>query len=279
MVEDLLESPHFGERWAIPWMDLARYADSAGYERDPLRPHAWRWRHWLIDAINRDMPFDRFTIEQIAGDLLPGATVEQRVATGFLRNGIKNREAGTKNDQKRFEETVDRLNTVANTWLGLTVGCAQCHDHKYDPLSQKEFYAMFAFFHNAVERDIEAPMPGELGPYLRTVQAHRAGLESIREEHGIPALQAEWHERMLAAMDNPGVRTDWGPLRNRMARGQRQGRLAAQGASRSAYRPRAREDRRMVSPPQRARPCQGRRGDGAPQEGPPGSRCAGTAGV
>ena len=209
MVEDLLESPHFGERWAIPWMDLARYADSAGYERDPLRPHAWRWRQWLIDAINRDMPFDRFTVEQIAGDLLPGATVEQRVATGFLRNGIKNREAGTKNDQKRFEETVDRLNTVANTWLGLTVGCAQCHDHKYDPLSQKEFYAMFAFFHNAVERDIEAPMRGELGPYLRTVQAHRAGLESIREEHGIPALQAEWHERMLAAMDNPGVRTDW----------------------------------------------------------------------
>ncbi len=209
VVDELLKSPHFGERWAIPWLDLARYADSAGYERDPLRPHAWRWRHWVIDAINRDMPFDRFTVEQIAGDLLPGATVEQRVATGFLRNGIKNREAGTKNDQKRFEETVDRLNTVANTWLGLTVGCAQCHDHKYDPLSQKEFYAMFAFFHNAVERDVEAPLPGELGPYLRTVQAYRAGLARIRREHGIPALQAEWLERMLAAMDSPGVRTDW----------------------------------------------------------------------
>ena len=209
MVDELLESPHFGERWALPWLDLARYADSDGYERDPLRPHAWRWRHWVIDALNRDMPYDRFTVEQIAGDLLPAATVEQRVATGFLRNGIKNREAGTKNAQKRFEETVDRLNTVANSWLGLTVGCAQCHDHKYDPLSQREFYAMFAFFHNAVERDIEAPLPGELGPLLRTVQAFRDGWAAIRERHGIPALQAVWRERMLAAMDEPGVRTDW----------------------------------------------------------------------
>ncbi len=209
LVDELIRSTHFGERWALPWLDLARYADSAGYERDPVRPNAWRWRHWVIDAINRDMPFNRFTVEQIAGDLLPGATVEQRVATGFLRNGIKNREAGTKNAQKRFEETVDRLNTVANTWLGLTVGCAQCHDHKYDPISQREFYALFAFFHNAVERDIEAPLAGELGPYLRTVPAYRASLQKIREQHGIPALQSEWHERMLAAMDNPGSRTDW----------------------------------------------------------------------
>ena len=209
VVDDLLRSPHFGERWALPWLDLARYADSEGYERDPLRPHAWRWRHWVIEAINDDMPFDRFTVEQIAGDLLPRATIEQRVATGFLRNGIKNREAGTKNAQKRFEETIDRLNTVANTWLGMTIGCAQCHDHKYDPFSQREFYAMFAFFHNAVERDVEAPLPGELGPYLRTAPAYRDGLAKIRAEYGIPALQADWHERMLAAMDNPGVRTDW----------------------------------------------------------------------
>lgn len=209
LVDELLRSPHFGERWALPWLDLARYADSDGYERDPLRPHAWRWRHWLIEAINRDMPYDRFSVEQIAGDLLPNATVDQRVATGFLRNGIKNREAGTKNAQKRFEETVDRLNTVANTWLGLTVGCAQCHDHKYDPLSQREFYALFAFFHNAVERDIEATLPGELGAYLRTLPAYRAGRDRLRSKYGIPALQVEWHERMLAAMDNPGVRTDW----------------------------------------------------------------------
>ena len=209
VVDGLLQSQHFGERWALPWLDLARYADSEGYERDPLRPHAWRWRHWVINAINQDMPFDQFTIEQIAGDLLPQATTEQRVATGFLRNGIKNREAGTKNAQKRFEETVDRVNTVANTWLGLTVGCAQCHDHKYDPVSQREFYGMFAFFHNAVERDVEAPLPGELGPHLRTAPAYKRSVEEIRERYGIPALQAEWHERMLSAMDRPGVRTDW----------------------------------------------------------------------
>ena len=209
VVDGLLRSRHFGERWALQWLDLARYADSEGYERDPLRPHAWRWRHWVINAINQDMPFDRFAIEQIAGDLLPRATTEQRVATGFLRNGIKNREAGTKNAQKRFEETVDRVNTVANTWLGLTVGCAQCHDHKYDPISQREFYGMFAFFHNAVERDLEAPLPGELGPHLRTEPTYKRSVEEIRERHGIPALQAEWHERMLSAMDHPGVRTDW----------------------------------------------------------------------
>ena len=209
VVDGLLRSRHFGERWALQWLDLARYADSEGYERDPLRPHAWRWRHWVINAINQDMPFDRFAIEQIAGDLLPRATTEQRVATGFLRNGIKNREAGTKNAQKRFEETVDRVNTVANTWLGLTVGCAQCHDHKYDPISQREFFGMFAFFHNAVERDLEAPLPGELGPHLRTEPAYKRSVEEIRERHGIPALQAEWHERMLSAMDHPGVRTDW----------------------------------------------------------------------
>ncbi len=208
-VEQLLDSPHFGERWALPWLDLARYADSDGYERDPHRPHAWRWRQWVIEAINRDMPFDRFTVEQIAGDLLPGASVEQRVATGFLRNGIKNREAGVTNAQKRFEETIDRVSTVANTWLGLTVGCAQCHDHKYDPLSQQEFYELFAFFNNSVERDIEALLPGELGPYLRAYPAYRAERQRLLEENGIPALQAKWQARIVEAMDNPGARTDW----------------------------------------------------------------------
>ena len=209
IVDDLLRSPHFGERWALPWLDLARYADSAGYERDPLRPHAWRWRHWVIEAINRDMPYDRFTVEQIAGDLVPGASLDQRVATGFLRNGIKNREAGTKNDQKRFEETVDRVNTVANTWLGLTVGCAQCHDHKYDPVTQRDFYSFFAFFHNSVERDIEAPLPGELGPFLRSVPGFRQAVGGIRSKYGLNPIQAEWRRKMLHAMDNPGVRTDW----------------------------------------------------------------------
>jgi len=209
LVDELLRSPHYGEKQAIEWLDLARYADSDGYERDPVRPYAWRWRDWVIDAVNRDVGFDRFTIEQIAGDLLPRATVEQRVATGFLRNGIKNREAGVKNAEKRFDETLDRVNTVGATWLGLTVGCAQCHDHKFDPISQRELYQLFAFFGNAVERDIEAPRPGEIGPYLRALPAYRAERESILAENGVPALFEQWRGKMIAAMEKPGVNTDW----------------------------------------------------------------------
>ena len=209
VVDRLLRSPHYGEKWAMHWLDAARYADSDGYERDPLRPHAWRWRHWVIDALNRDMPFDQFTIEQVAGDLLPNATVEQRVATGLLRNGTKNREAGVKAGEKRFEETIDRINTVSTVWLGLTVGCAQCHDHKYDPLKQQEFYQMYAFFNNAVERDIEAPLPGQRGPLLRELPGYYAKRQEILEEAGIPELQADWHENIIAAMDHPGVNTDW----------------------------------------------------------------------
>jgi hypothetical protein len=130
LVDRLLESPHYGEKWARPWLDLARYADSDGYEKDLFRPEAWRWRQWVIDALNRDLPYDEFTIEQLAGDLLPHASVEQRVATGFIRNGLKNREGGVNREEARFEETIDRANTAGTVWLGLTVGCAQCHDHK-----------------------------------------------------------------------------------------------------------------------------------------------------
>ena len=122
---------------------------ATGTRRICARPWAWRYRQWVIDALNRDMPFDEFTIEQLAGDLLPGATVEQRVATGFLRNTLTNREAGVDRMEARFEQIVNRTNTVSTTWLGLTVGCAQCHNHKFDPISQKDYYSMFAFFENA----------------------------------------------------------------------------------------------------------------------------------
>ena len=209
LVEDLLHSPHYGEKQAIHWLDAARYADSDGYERDPLRPHAWRWRHCMIDALNEDMPFDQFTIRQIAGDLLPNATVEDRVATGFLRNGIKNREAGVKKEEKRFEEVIDRINTIGTVWLGLTVGCSQCHDHKYDPMTQKDFYSMFAVLNNAVERDIEAPLPGEAGPILRAYPEYRAKREEILRENVIYELQTQWHRNIIEAMDNPGVNLDW----------------------------------------------------------------------
>jgi hypothetical protein len=209
LVDELLRSPHFGERQAIPWLDAARYADSDGYERDPARPYAWRWRDWVIRALNDDKPFDEFSIEQIAGDLLPGASVEQRVATGFLRNGVKNREAGVKSAEKRFEETIDRVSTIGTAWLGLTVGCAQCHDHKYDAISQKEFYQFYALFNNSVERDIEAPLPGETGPYLRAYPEYRAKREKILRENGIYELQAVFHRKLLETMENPGVNTDW----------------------------------------------------------------------
>jgi hypothetical protein len=204
-----MRSPHYGERQAITWLDAARYADSDGYERDPLRPHAWRWREWVINALNADMPFDRFTVEQLAGDLLPGSTVEQKVATGFLRNGIKNREAGAQNAEKRFEETIDRASTVGTVWLGLTVGCAQCHDHKYDPISQKEFYEFFANFNNAVELDIDAPLPIEEAAFAAAYPSYKQRRSEIWRRYGVDKLFSEWREMVLKTMSEPGVNTDW----------------------------------------------------------------------
>ncbi len=166
LVDRLLASPHYGEKWARYWLDLARYADSDGYEKDRSRPWAWRYRQWVIDALNRDMPFDEFTIEQLAGDLLPNRTIETLVATGFNRNTLTNREGGTDPEQFRDEQVLDRAATLGTVWLGLTVGCAQCHDHKFDPISQKEFYQLSAFFNTQEEVNIPAPLPGEMGPYL-----------------------------------------------------------------------------------------------------------------
>jgi mono/diheme cytochrome c family protein len=164
LVDRLLASPHYGERWARHWLDLARYADSDGYEKDTGRPWAWRYRHWVIDALNRDLPYDQFVIEQLAGDLLPGATTEQKVATGLHRNTLTNKEGGVDQEQFRVEQVVDRVNTTARAFLGLTLGCAQCHDHKYDPFSQREYYRFFAFFNSDVETNISASLPGEPPP-------------------------------------------------------------------------------------------------------------------
>ena len=145
VVDRLLASPHYGERHARHWLDLARYADSNGYTVDGPRS-IWPYRDWVIKALNADLPFDRFTIEQLAGDLLPNATLDQKVATGFHRNTSFNEEGGTDPEQFRVERTVDRTNTTGAVWLGLTVGCCQCHDHKYDPLPQKDYYRLLAFF-------------------------------------------------------------------------------------------------------------------------------------
>jgi len=167
LVDTLLASPHFGERWGRHWLDLARYADSGGYLNDTLRPYAYLYRDWVIDAINRDQPFDQFTVEQLAGDLLPEATLEQKIATGFHRNSLKNDEAGADLELDRTKAAVDRAATTGSVWLGLTVGCAECHTHKYDPITHKEFYQLYAFFNNTAEREISAPRPDELAAYNR----------------------------------------------------------------------------------------------------------------
>ncbi|MDQ6705574.1 MAG: PSD1 and planctomycete cytochrome C domain-containing protein [Acidobacteriota bacterium] len=208
-VDRLLASPHYAEKWARYWLDLSHYADSDGYEKDLVRPFAWRYRQWVIDALNQDMPFDQFTIEQIAGDELPNASVEQKVATGFFRNTLTNREGGVNRAEARFEQLVDRTGTVGTVWLGLTVRCAQCHDHKYDPIKHKDYYQLFAYFNNAEESDIDAPVPGELGPYLQALPDFEKKRASLLAENEIAKLQTEWETNIRAAISTPGKNLDW----------------------------------------------------------------------
>jgi hypothetical protein len=205
LVDRLFESPHYGEKWARQWLDLARYADSDGYEKDNVRPYAWRYRSWVIQALNQNMPFDEFTTEQIAGDLLPNATLEQKVATGFHRNTLTNREGGINREEFRVEQVIDRTSTVGTTWLGLTVGCARCHNHKYDPISQKEFYQLAAFFNSAVEVNIEMPQPGELGAYLQGRPEYDRKRKALLEEYKVAEIQADWEKKTLYAADHPGL--------------------------------------------------------------------------
>ena len=148
VVDRLLASPHYGERWARPWLDLARYADTNGYEKDARRT-MWPYRDWVIHSLNKDMPFTEFTIEQLAGDLLPEASPEQKIATGYHRNTMTNEEDGVDKEEARWMQIVDRVNTTGTVWLGTTLGCAQCHNHKYDPFTQKDYYRIFAFFENS----------------------------------------------------------------------------------------------------------------------------------
>ena len=152
LVDELFNSPRYGERWARVWLDLARYADSKGYESDSLRS-IWPYRDWVIRALNDNMPYDRFTLEQIAGDLLPVPTRNQLIATGFHRNTPTNSEGGTDDEEFRVLAVKDRVSTTMQVWMGLTAGCAQCHDHKYDPLTQREFYQLYAFFNQSADSD------------------------------------------------------------------------------------------------------------------------------
>ena len=156
-VDHLLASPEFGVKWARHWLDLARYADSHGFQRDDLR-EVWAYRDWVVSALNQGMPFDQFTVEQVAGDLLPGASLEQKIATGFHRCTPTNVEAGTEPEESRINQVIDRVNTTGAVWLGITLECAQCHDHKYDAISQKDYYGLLSYFNNT-EAEAERTNP------------------------------------------------------------------------------------------------------------------------
>jgi hypothetical protein len=206
LVDQLLQSPQYGEKWARPWLDAARYADSHGFQRDDLR-ELWPFRDWVIRAINADMPFDQFTLEQLAGDLLPQATEAQRVATGFNRCAPCNVEAGTDPEENRINQVFDRVNTLGAVWLGTTLECAQCHDHKYDPITQRDYYSLFAYFNQTeIEAERSNPkVPGSIrfiGPYLDlndpAIKADRQALQAQ-----ISSLQKQLARvRALSGSDN-----------------------------------------------------------------------------
>lgn len=209
LVERLLASPHYGEHWARSWLDLCHYADTDGYLTDQARPVAWRYRAWLVEALNENLPFDEFTIHQLAGDLLPKATTTQRLATGFLRQTLSNREGGADPVEFRVKQVIDRTSMVGEIWMGLTVGCAQCHDHKYDDISQQEFFELYAFLNAADEINIDAPLPDEKEPYEAAFPEYyrqrRELLAPLASE--IDKLQRRWEAKLLEARDNPGQ--DW----------------------------------------------------------------------
>jgi mono/diheme cytochrome c family protein len=202
LVDRLLASPHYGERWGRHWLDQARYADSNGFTIDGPRS-IWMYRDWVVNALNRDMPFDQFAIEQIAGDLLENPTNEQLVATGFHRNTLINQEGGTDPEQFRVEAVVDRVNTTGSVFLGLTIGCAQCHTHKYDPITHREYYQLFAFLNNADEPTLLSPTPEQARQH-EALKAELAAAEKQLREHDAAqaARQAEWENRYAGRLDS-----------------------------------------------------------------------------
>jgi len=201
-VDRLLASPHYGEKWARMWLDAARYADSDGYEKDKQR-QVWFYRDWVINALNRDMPYNQFVVEQIAGDLLPHATQDQIVATGFLRNSMVNEEGGIDPEQFRMEAMFDRMDAIGKGILGLTIQCAQCHNHKYDPIKQEDYYRMLAFLNSTHEANVAVYTPAE--------QMKRADIfRQIREIEGtLQHRSAGWEDRMREWETRTALNTPW----------------------------------------------------------------------
>ena len=226
-VDRLLKSQRYGERQAQEWLDLARYADTSGYQSDTPR-EIWKWREWVINAFNANMPYDQFTIEQLAGDLLPNATLAQKVATGFNRNHPTNSEAGEEEDEYRSAYVVDRVNTTATVFMGVTLACAQCHDHKYDPLSQRDYYSFYSFFNNIKERDSEyinprpsIPVPNpDQEPRLADLKARIDALKQRleRDDSLTDAAQKEWERVALARLGKP-IEWTTAPLAGMLSRG------------------------------------------------------------
>jgi len=230
LVDRLLASPHYGERMALRWLDLARYADTNGYSIDGGR-HMWAWRDWVIDAFNGNLPYDEFAVEQLAGDLLPEATTGQRIASGFNRNHMITHEGGTILEEYRTAYVVDRVRTTSQAFLGLTVGCAQCHDHKYDPISQREYYELFAYFNTITDRGNDGNGGVNSVPYIPVLsyeqEQERLALEAQVEERTaallapdakLDAAQREWEiaERTRDAERVPPTLGEWhqiGPFR------------------------------------------------------------------
>jgi mono/diheme cytochrome c family protein len=210
-VDRLLDSVHYGERWARPWLDLARYADTQGFEKDNRRT-MWPYRDWVIKALNQNMPFDQFTIEQIAGDMLPDATQEQKVATGFHRNTMTNTEGGTDNEEFRHEAVVDRINTTMSVWMGTTFNCAQCHNHKYDPFSAKDYYNFYAFLNHSADADYDDEKPtmkvlqpwdeSKLADLRQKVKGAEKKFNEAADKDEIVQAQVAWESKAVAALTN-----------------------------------------------------------------------------
>jgi hypothetical protein len=208
VVDQLLDRSAYGEHWARKWLDLARYADTRGYEKDERRT-IWPFRDWVIHALNSDMPFDQFTIEQLAGDLLPNPTEEQIIATAFHRNTMQNDEGGTDNEEYRVAAVIDRVNTTMQVWMGTTMGCCQCHSHKYDPFSQREYYQMFAFFNQTADADSydQEPLlltPSEKQRQLKAELDRQLAANKQQQKALVRALddaQREWEQSVLTDID------------------------------------------------------------------------------
>ena len=222
LVERLLASPHYGERWGRWWLDAARYADTNGFEKD-LPRSIWPYRDWVIDAFNRDLPFDRMTIEQLAGDLLPDPTPDQLIATGFLRNSMRNEEGGVDPEQFRVEGLIDRVDAIGKAFLGLTVNCAQCHTHKFDPIKHEEYYRFYAFLNQDDEPEIEVP-DAKVEQQRKEIRQKIAEIERklIDETPDLAQRLAHWEEEMRpregkwTAIDDAGIYASFGTKFDRL---------------------------------------------------------------